>query len=289
MGRNEGEGEAGRGVRSVLVREVLGGRIRPKPDEVAVEAPLEVRLMHGRPDARTERTICVTMRTPGADRELVLGYLFAEGVIGGMADVAGIRGGAEEGDQACVVDLSGHLPVDVRRLERTVFTASSCGACGAPSLDAVAHVGCPGLPAPAPMVDADLVSRLPEMLRNVQVTFHRTGGLHAAALFDAGGRLLDVREDVGRHNALDKLIGACLSEGLFPLREHVVLVSGRASYELVQKVLRAGIPVLAAVGAPSSLAIELAQGHDLTLLGFVRNGRYNAYHGEGRLRRVRRS
>lgn len=277
-------------VRNVLIHDMSSGAARMIADQVAVESPLEVRLAHFIDGAWSEKTICVTMRTPGEDEELVIGFLFAEGAIESIGDIHPADGetGAPDAERQDVITvrLSTSVSADVRRLERNVFTTSSCGVCGAPSLDALAYARCRDLPTPRPMVDPNVVHLLPAALHKEQTTFRQTGGLHAVALFDRQGRLLRVREDVGRHNAMDKLIGSCLRDDLYPLDEYILLVSGRASYELVQKALRAGVPILAAVGAPSSLAIELAQAHDLTLLGFVREGRYNIYHGANRLRRM---
>ena len=259
-------------IREVLIHEV-NGRQRVKADDVAVEEPLEI-VVAG------EKPICVTMRTPGEDAELALGYLFAEGVIRGIEDVTDVI----EEPHRVTIGLRKGVGEGTRRLQRNVFTSSSCGVCSAPSLDAIAHARCPDLTPATPIVDAGTIHHLPAALRKKQEAFRKTGGLHAAALFDLDGKLQRLREDVGRHNALDKLIGTCVRDGLMPLREHIVLVSGRTSYELVQKTLMAGVPVLAAVGAPSSLAIELAQAHGLTLIGFVREERFNIYHGEQRVR-----
>jgi FdhD protein len=273
-------------VREVLIHRVRGEEVQLAADEVAVEEPLELRLRHVQDGVASEQTICVTMRTPGHDVELAVGYLYAEQVIHSLDDLARrptaeLGGGDEAG--ILTVEIDTEIGVDVRRLQRNVFTSSSCGVCGTPSLDALAHAACPDLPLPRPMIDRSVISMLPEILLAEQEAFRQTGGLHAAALFEPSGRLLRVREDVGRHNAMDKLIGSCLLEGV-DLTERIVLVSGRTSYELVQKALVAGIPVLAAVGAPSSLAVSLAQAHGLTLLGFVRGTRYNVYHGEERFR-----
>ncbi len=184
------------------------------------------------------------------------------------------------------VDLKPGVTVDLARLERHFYTASSCGVCGKASLEALQV--CPRHRPPDgwPVVDAAVIHRLPEALRAVQDGFDRTGGLHAAALFDPRGRLLAVREDVGRHNALDKLIGSQLLAGRIPLTDGVLLVSGRASFELVQKAAVAGIPILAAVGAPSSLAVDLARAHGLTVIGFVREDRFNVYTGAARVRQA---
>jgi FdhD protein len=178
------------------------------------------------------------------------------------------------------------VAVDLTRLERHFYTSSSCGVCGKASLEAVRVCVRQRLPEGRPLIDAEVIHRLPESLRAAQTVFDRTGGLHAAALFDARGQLLCLREDVGRHNALDKLIGAQFLAGRTPLSEDILLVSGRASFELVQKAVVAGIPTLAAVGAPSSLAVSLAREHGLTVLGFVRQDRFNIYTGAERIRQA---
>lgn len=254
------------------VRQVVGGAVRDTTDAVAVEEPLEIQV--------GGRTIAVTMRTPGHDDELAVGFLFAEGVLAGAGDLRAVRRPREG-----VVDiaLAAGVAVDWERLARHVYTASSCGVCGRTSIEAVrVQTRFPakkGRPTVAPAT----VHALPGRLRAAQDVFERTGGLHAAALFSADGTLQALREDVGRHNALDKLIGRAALDGALPLDEAVALVSGRASFELVQKAVVAGIPLLAAVGAPSSLAVELAREFDTTLLGFVRDGRFNVYAGEWRI------
>lgn len=257
-------------------------------DVLAVEEPLEIRLEYVEAGERRRTNIAVTMRTPGNDVELALGFLFSEGVLRRYGDLAGVRhtgptGGKRHNRNVLTLHLKPGVPFDAVRLERHFFTTSSCGVCGKTSLEALA-ADCPVLPPARPLVEAAVVHRLPETLRAAQAVFDRTGGLHAAALFDASGRLLALREDVGRHNAVDKLVGACLLEDRLPLHERVLLVSGRASYELVQKALMAGLPVMAAVGAPSSLAVELAQAHGMTLLGFVRDDRFNVYAAAERVR-----
>jgi len=176
-----------------------------------------------------------------------------------------------------LVELKEEVVIDFQRLERHFYTSSSCGVCGKSSIDAVYASGTPTLVKNNPIFSADLIHQLPELLGNRQSIFKDTGGLHAAALFDVNGHIQITREDVGRHNAVDKLIGAALEKGLIPLNNFLILVSGRASFELIQKSLMAGIPILAAVGAPSSLAIQLATDSDMTVLGFVRNNRYNIY------------
>jgi FdhD protein len=227
-------------------------------DEVAIEEPLEIRV-DGQP-------LAVTMRTPGHDEELALGFLYGEGLIDGPRPV-----GPTEDFAANTVEVTGPLSRDpgVRRF----YTTSSCGVCGKGALEEVAVLS-PALPA-GPTLSRSLAAALPDRL--VQPTFERTGGLHATGLFDAHGELLLVREDVGRHNAMDKVIGRALVEGMVPLAERILCVSGRLSFELVQKAAVAGAPILVGVGAPSSLAIALAQERGLTLCGFARGGRVNVY------------
>lgn len=268
---------------------VNGGVPYAEADLIAVEEPLEIRL--GYEDAATclVRPISVTMRTPGHDVELAVGFLFTEGIIKTFGDVESIRhtgpsGGKKNNRNVVTVKLKPGVVFDAGRLERHFYTASSCGVCGKTSLDALEMAACPSLPEDQPMLTAEVIHRLPAALREAQAVFERTGGLHAAALVDAEGRILATREDIGRHNAVDKLIGAQVLDGRLPLHAGILLVSGRASFELTQKALMAEIPVLAAVGAPSSLAVELAQRFGMTLLGFVRNGRFNVYSGSNRVR-----
>ena len=239
-----------------------------QPDVLAVEEPLEIRLACTIDGAPGQRAISITMRTPGDDHELAVGFLFTEGILTAREQVAGVHScGA---DVTCV-KLQPDVAVNFKRLERNFYTASSCGVCGKASLEAVRVCACHRLRKHRPVVDAEVIHRLPEALRAGQNVFDRTGGLHAAALFDVHGQRPCLREDVGRHNALDKLIGAQFLSGRTPLLEDVLLVSGRASFELVQKAAVAGIPILAAVGAPPSLAVSLAREHHMTVLGFVRH------------------
>jgi len=227
-------------------------------DEVAVEEPLEIRV-DGRP-------LAVTMRTPGQDEELALGFLFGEGLIDGPRE-----SGPPADLAANTVDVAGPLIREPHA--RSFYTTSSCGVCGKGALEEVA-VHCEPLPG-GPVVARDLVAVLPDRLR--QPGFARTGGLHATGLFDASGKLLCVREDVGRHNAMDKVVGCALSDGSLPLHQRILCVSGRLSFELVQKACVAGAPILVGVGAPTSLAVSLAEDRGLTLCGFARGGRVNVY------------
>ncbi len=258
-------------------------------DLIATEEPLEIQLGYTRHGTEVRKTVAITMRTPGHDRELAAGFLFTEGIIRDPADIAEIVSPADR-PQTVIVRLRPGVSVDVRPLERNNYTTSSCGVCGKASLDAVRTATRFPIPSPAPALDPDIIHQLPTSLRAAQSTFDQTGGLHAAALFTFAGKLIAVREDIGRHNAVDKLIGAKLHandhRSAFPLSEHIVFVSSRASFELMQKVVMAGCPVLAAVGAPSSLAVELARETGATLLGFVRDYRFNVYAGATRLRSI---
>ncbi|GHF37453.1 formate dehydrogenase accessory sulfurtransferase FdhD [Streptomyces morookaense] len=262
---------------------IRDGAATVRPDTLVAEEPLEIRL-NGKP-------LAITMRTPGDDFALAAGFLVSEGVLGSAGDLANIvycAGATEDGSNTYnVVDvrLAPGVPVPDITLERNVYTTSSCGLCGKASLDAVRTTArWPVADGPAPMrLTPGLLAELPDRLREAQRVFDRTGGLHAAALFSPEGELLDVREDVGRHNAVDKLVGRALQQGLLPLSGTVLVVSGRASFELAQKAVMAGIPVLAAVSAPSSLAVDLAAEAGMTLVGFLRGASMNVYAGEGRI------
>jgi FdhD protein len=244
----------------------------PRADLLAVEEPLEIRL-NGDP-------LTVTMRTPGDDLDLAAGFLAAEGVVAVADDIAGIRMCDEN---VADVTLAGPVPAAAGRLRRNFLTTSACGVCGKDSIDAIRVRARYDVSADPVQVSPAVLASLPVRLREAQRVFASTGGLHAAGLFSADGTLLALREDVGRHNAVDKLIGRALQEGHLPLAGHVLLVSGRTSFELAQKALVAGIPVLAAVSAPSSLAAELAEESGMTLVGFLRGTTMNVYTGAHRL------
>ena len=269
-----------RTILTVPVQKVEGDSNAALQDLLAVEEPLEIRL--------GDRTVSITMRTPGNDFELAAGFLFTEGILQGPRQIREIRwsktsGNPRQAGNSVTVELNPGIEVDLERLERHFYTTSSCGVCGKASIEALEVQGCPVLPKSTPRVQPSVIHNLPETLRHQQAVFERTGGLHAAALFDPDGNLVLLREDVGRHNAVDKLIGAEMLAGHTPLYDKLLLVSGRTSFELVQKALMAGIPILAAVGAPSSLAVETAQRFNMTLLGFVRNARFNIYSGVSRI------
>ncbi len=255
-----------------------GAQVRD--DQLATEEPLEVRVVA----AGARQTVAVTMRTPGADFELAAGFLYGEGVLGSRDALQSISYCTDAEQRYNTVNVSlrgGELP-ELGALERHFYTSSACGVCGKASLEALELQACP-LPPADFAVSPEVIRALPDTLRAAQGLFEATGGLHAAALFTKTGELVALREDVGRHNALDKLVGWAFLEGLLPLREHVVLLSGRASFELLQKSLMAGIPFVCAVSAPSSLAVSVARRFNLTLLGFVRGERFNIYAGEERV------
>ena len=250
------------------------GRMESAADDLAPEEPLEIRV-RGRP-------VSVTMRTPGHDEELAVGFLLTEGLVRRREDVLRVEpcGRNEEGNLLNVV-LAPEVHVDFERLTRHVFASSSCGLCGKATIDAVRGTF-PRIESDV-TVDAEVLVRLPDAMRAAQTAFDRTGGVHAAALFDAEGNLIVAREDVGRHNAVDKVLGFALLRRLVPLQRHVLLVSGRASFEIMQKALAAQVPIVAAVSAPSSLAAEFAEESGQTLVGFLRGRRMNVYAGAGRI------
>ena len=280
---------AAESVARVPVVGVEGAEGVERTDLLAVEEPLEVRVLVEEGGRRRRHPIAVTMRTPGHDFELAAGFLHCEGALADRAALAGIAycqsGTAEEARNVVEVVLAPGAAFDPARFSRNVYTTSSCGICGRGSLELVRAA----LPAPAamasaePRLDREMLLTLPRRLGDSQTVFAATGGLHAAGLFDPAGGLELLREDVGRHNAVDKIVGALLLGGRLPATDRLLLVSGRASFELVQKAVMAGMPALAAVGAPSSLAVELARDHGLTLIGFLRDGRFNLYAGRERV------
>lgn len=273
---------------SMQIWKVNGSSGLQQRDAVAVEEPLEIRLSTQQDGRWVERSISITMRTPGHDFELAVGFLFGEGIIRSDQEIDELSYcvGSDKADQEyniVNVRLKPGVAFDMKRLERHFYTTSSCGVCGKASLEALALQGCSALANDDLQVTREIISRLPEALRAAQAVFERTGGLHAAGLFDRDGQLLSLREDVGRHNAVDKLIGEQVLSGKVPLKQRIMLVSGRASFELMQKALVASVPIVAAVGAPSSLAVALAREYGMTLAGFVRGESFNIYAGAGRI------
>lgn len=279
--------------------QVDGGRITRREDALAIEEPLEIQLQAGHrvcpngtqsPYPATEnlpKTLAITMRTPGHDYELAAGFLYGEGIIQEKRDIGHMIycvDGRLERQEYNLLRVRLHAPTlpDLHTLDRHFFTNSACGVCGRTMLDTLEIHPLPPLTA-GPQIAGELISKLPARLRAAQPLFELTGGLHAAALFDREGNILAVREDIGRHNALDKLIGWALLNNRLPLRENIILVSGRASYELLQKCRAAGAPIFCAVSAPSSLAVELAQRFGITLIAFLRGARFNIYTGKERI------
>jgi FdhD protein len=285
--------EAGRrqSARPIDVRRFRGGELglADDPDLVATEEPFEIRLGYSRRDgSRAEEPVSVTMRTPGHDEDLAVGFLYTEGIIHARSDVQEVVARGQRAADGLInvvrVELAPGVPVDFKRLERNFYMTSSCGVCGKASIEAVAVQGQHDVGAMDFKMTGAALGRLPAALKVQQAVFEQTGGLHASGLFDADGAIVALREDVGRHNALDKLIGHALMHGEVPLERHGVIVSGRASFELLQKAKMAGVPLVAAVGAPSSLAVELAREFGITLVGFLKADRFNVYSRPDRIR-----
>ncbi|MDZ7768693.1 MAG: formate dehydrogenase accessory sulfurtransferase FdhD [Woeseiaceae bacterium] len=258
-----------------------------RADRVAVEEPVEIQLSYPAAAGSAAKSISITMRTPGDDADLARGFLYTESIIRRAADIASVLPVGpvtESGYQNVIrVELAPGVDVDVDRLQRHFYTTSSCGVCGKTSLDALKAVGQSSLKGNRTRFSRSVLIGMPDKLREQQAVFESTGGLHAAAAFTAHGEIVVVREDVGRHNAVDKVIGALLADDRLPAAEYGLLVSGRASFELMQKTLVAGMPLLAAVSAPSSLAVQLAEEFGMTLIGFLRGEQFNIYAGADRV------
>ncbi|PWK27088.1 FdhD protein [Arcicella aurantiaca] len=272
----------------IQIHQVSGNTVSRKDDLLAVEAPLEIRLGFGKITNRQQKSIAVTMRTPGHDFELALGFLYSEGIIQEASQVHSIKyctdlGRQESSENIVRVELKSEIEVNLSGLERNFYATSSCGICGKASIESIEKLGCPNIPIQNNLINHAVIFRLSKVLQEQQRVFQYTGGLHAAGLFDKNGDILLLREDVGRHNALDKLIGASRNSHNLALSDKIILVSGRLSFELVQKTIMAGVPVLVAIGAPSSLAVELAQQFGLTLIGFLKNEYFNVYSGIERI------
>ena len=275
-------------IQDIEITRVERGQTSRDDDRVAVEEPLEIQVASAAVDGAAAKSISITMRTPGHDRDLALGFLLTEGLIHRAGDVIAVEQLGEIDSETGLknrirVQLDDALELDLARLERHFYTTSSCGVCGKASIDAL-ELAVQALAAPDSLVfRADVLQELADNFHRQQHVFRATGGLHAATAFGPDGEMLVVREDVGRHNATDKVVGALLADGKLPASRLGMLVSGRASFELVQKTLAAGMPLLAAVGAPSSLAAKTARAYGMTLVGFLRDARFNIYSGEQRI------
>ncbi|MAF83231.1 MAG: formate dehydrogenase accessory sulfurtransferase FdhD [Gammaproteobacteria bacterium] len=257
-------------------------------DWLVIEEPLEIRLSQCINGSSDTHSISVTMRTPGADFDLAAGFLLTEGIIRNASDIQSMGYTTDQNTDTpsqniVVVNLMPEVEFDIGKLQRNFYATSSCGVCGKASIEALSFESAYEVNGDKLLIEHTTLTELPDRLANQQATFSRTGGLHAAALFDATGQLLEVREDIGRHNAVDKLIGAMLRANKLPLWNQGILSSGRASFEILQKARMAGCPMVAAVGAPSSLAADLAWEFDMTLIGFLRDQRFNIYTGPARI------
>jgi len=268
---------------NIAIKKVSEAVVIDDADMLAAEEPLEMRLVYGPAHERKQQSISVTMRTPGNDFELAVGFLFTEGIVKQASEIVSIEHCNQPHDNIVKIILNDQASPDIQKLERNFYTTSSCGICGKSSIDAVRSVCNYPVSADNIRIPFGIIYALPDLLRKEQSLFEHTGGIHASALFDINGRLLLMREDVGRHNALDKVIGAGLNEGLLPFDDHILLLSGRASFELIQKAMMAGIKVVAAIGAPSTLAASMAKENNMTLIGFLRGKRFNIYSGAQRI------
>ncbi len=277
-------------VRRLSIREVRDTEARRRDDAVAVEEPLEIRVVVESEGRRERHAVAITMRTPGHDEELAAGFLLSEGIVEGAESIWRIAHCStpdtpESEGNILEVHLAPGSTFDAERSSRQVYTTSSCGVCGRGSLELL-WAACPARPGGATTLEPDWLRGLPERLRTEQRVFGETGGLHAAAICEPNGALELLREDVGRHNAVDKLVGRRLLDRELPASDRLLLVSGRASFELVQKAIIAGLPALAAVGAPSSLAVSAAEEFGMTLIGFLDAQRFNVYTGVERIRQA---
>ena len=270
-------------VKQMLITKVNGSTSSPFSDILSVEEPLEIRISYNTEANSIQKNISVTMRTPGNDPELAIGFLFTEGIIFSYDDVKEVHHTAmdcaSQKENMVLVEFAENFTPHLQQSDRNFYTTSSCGVCGKSSIQSIKTVNafC-AFEKPQLTLAPEVLYELPQKLRAAQNDFSATGGIHASALFTMDGQLLFLREDVGRHNALDKLIGAALSNSMLPLQQHILLLSGRASFELIQKAAMAGITIVAAIGAPSSLAVDLAGEFDMTLIGFLKERRFNIYH-----------
>lgn len=269
-------------VKPITIKKVSSGNMLDADDLLAVEEPLEIQVKYNDKDNPVTRSISVTMRTPGNDEELAAGFLFTEGIVKNPYQITSIKTDAFNENKVIVVFENNSKP-QLHSSERNFYTTSSCGVCGKSSIDAIKTVSAYQNEDDSMQVSADVFYSLQNALKKRQEVFQNTGGLHASALFDQQGNFLLLREDVGRHNALDKVIGASFLNQQLPLKNVILLLSGRASFELIQKASMAGIKIVAAIGAPSSLALELAEDFSITLIGFLGNEKFNIYTGSQRI------
>lgn len=270
-------------VTQTQITRIKDNRQTEERDFLAAEEPLEIRLAFGPASDRKQQSVSVTMRTPGQDFDLAIGFLFTEGIIQNFKDINNIKHCGGLNQNVVRVELKNDVDVNIKKLERNFYTTSSCGVCGKASIDAVRTVCRLEKTQSSFSVSSNILIALPKKLREAQSVFETTGGLHGCALFNERGDLILSREDAGRHNAVDKLIGAALQQNLFPLEKYVLLLSGRASFELIQKAWMAGIQIVAAVSAPSSLAVEMANDVHITLAGFLRQNSFNIYSHKERI------
>lgn len=269
-------------VENIHIHKVSSGAINETADKVAMEEPLQIQLVCSTATGQMLKDIAVTMRTPGNDAELAAGFLFTEGIIKNADDISEIKQ-AHADDNLVQVILKENIMPALGSAARNFYTTSSCGICGKASIEAITTVSQYGEMKNDSLIPAAILYALQTELKKQQKVFEDTGGIHASALFDADGKFIMLREDVGRHNALDKIIGASMLANQLPLNNCILLLSGRASFELVQKAVMAGIKIIASVGAPSSLAVETASENDVTLIGFLKEDRFNIYSGKERI------
>ncbi len=273
---------------STSIQKIKDQSLQKLDDVLAVEEPLEIQLSFYQDGKKITKPISITMRTPKDDKALALGFLYTEGIIKSNKEIANCQHltsfDPSKQDNQILVELKESVKVQIDRLDRHFYTSSSCGVCGKASIDALKMQRTPNLKKDYPVFQAKHIMKFPSMMQNAQQVFQDTGGIHAAALFNLASELVLLKEDVGRHNAVDKLIGQAFLDNKLPLNEHLIMVSGRASFELIQKAVMVDIPILAAVGAPSSLAVQLAEDTGMTLLGFVKNQQMNCYTHPNRIK-----
>ena len=275
-------------VKTLQIQKIQGQLNIHKTDLIVVEEPLEIRLGYGHSKDRKQKNVSLTMRTPGNDFELSLGFLFTEGIIYQKDQIHQVRycknvNNPESIENIVRVELSEDIQVDLSSIERNFYTNSSCGVCGKASLESLEILNCPAPLPSSPRISLEIIHKLADVVSNEQTVFKYTGGLHAAAIFSDKGELELIREDIGRHNALDKVIGHYFYQNALPLSKNILFLSGRVSFEMVQKAVMARIPIIVAVGAPSSLAVALAQKYNVTLIGFARDQSFNIYMDDSRV------